>query len=225
MYYSEFFRRFGGSARTKNVCSPSRLPIGRNGRNRNKTVFLLPITSELPEEFIRLCPWEMEYVFAHARRATRGILEIGRFNGGSTFMMSCANDSVPITSLDIAPQDDAKLIALCKASEVGKNIKLVVGDSQHTKYPEFGHFDLIFIDGDHSYEGCLADIRNWFDNLLPKGHLLFHDCYLRTSKNGVQDAVLDFLSERDDFEIVVSPYIGAAYWRYPQGSLACLRRR
>jgi hypothetical protein len=35
---------------------------------------------------------------------------------------------------------------------------------------------LIFVDGDHSYEGVLRDTR-WIDHLLPGGLVIFHDCY------------------------------------------------
>ena len=74
-----------------------------------KGLSALPARSGLPKDFIRLCPWEMEYVFAVARRARTGILEIGRLNGGSTFLMACANSEVPIHSIDISPVDDALL--------------------------------------------------------------------------------------------------------------------
>jgi hypothetical protein len=43
--------------------------------------------------------------------AKRGILEIGRFNGGSLFLMACANPAVSIYSIEIAPQDD---LCLCE---------------------------------------------------------------------------------------------------------------
>lgn len=35
--------------------------------------------------------------------------------------------------------------------------------------------DLIFIDGDHSLEGCYRDIRAWLPRLKPEGRLLGHD--------------------------------------------------
>ncbi len=35
--------------------------------------------------------------------------------------------------------------------------------------------DLLFIDGDHSYEGCLSDIRNWIPKLKSGGRVVFHD--------------------------------------------------
>lgn len=35
--------------------------------------------------------------------------------------------------------------------------------------------DLLFIDGDHSYEGCLTDIRAWLGHVKSGGWVAFHD--------------------------------------------------
>jgi predicted O-methyltransferase YrrM/predicted nicotinamide N-methyase len=35
--------------------------------------------------------------------------------------------------------------------------------------------DLLFVDGDHSYEGCLNDLRNWYPKVKPHGIILGHD--------------------------------------------------
>jgi predicted O-methyltransferase YrrM len=183
--------------------------------------FRIPHESALPKEFIRLCPWEMEYLFSVARRSRRGILEIGRFNGGSTFLLACANRNVPIHSIDIAPKDDALLLELFRRNGIGQNVNLIVGDSRERR--DLGQFDLIFIDGDHTYEGCYADIATWYDDLAPNGHIVFHDSYL--GPYGVQDAIADFLEQQAEVDIVLSPFIGAAYWNYPAGSIAHLRKR
>jgi predicted O-methyltransferase YrrM len=225
MDYRTFFKNFGGSARTKNVRSPTWWPFGPGARNRDKPIVQVPHVSGLPKEFIRLCPWEMEFLYAVARRAKHGLLEIGRFNGGSTFLLACANRSVPIWSIDVAPRDDEMFRELARSHSVGANVQLIVGDSQHTKYPQIKAFDFLFIDGDHSYNGCSADIRNWFDALLPGGYAIFHDSYAAAGNDGVQDAILDFMDMREDVEIIVSPLIGMSYWRYPAGSMACLRKR
>ncbi len=41
------------------------------------------------------------------------------------------------------------------------------------------YFDLIYIDADHTYSGCLADIENWYPK-LKKGKFLTGDDYVRT---------------------------------------------
>jgi predicted O-methyltransferase YrrM len=216
MHYSEFFQRFGGSARTKHLGSP---------QNLEKPVFHLPQESGLPKEFIRLCPWEMEFLYAAARRAKIGILEIGRYNGGSTFLLSCANRAVAVHSIDIAPQNDDQLRQFFDQHQVGRNVSLIVGESQNTRYDSIGQIDLLFIDGDHSYEGCAADIKNWYDALVRGGVMVFHDSYT-TTENGVQDAILDFLDcKNGEIQVIVSPLIGRSHWRYPHGSMACLQKK
>ena len=65
MNYEEFFQRFGRSLETKNIRKRNRFGrLKRRGRD-----FVLPPSSEAPERFIGLCPWEAEYLFMIARRA------------------------------------------------------------------------------------------------------------------------------------------------------------
>lgn len=56
-------------------------------------------------------------------------------------------------------------------------------------FPE-NHFDLIFIDADHSYEAVKADIEAWWPKLKVGGILCFHD-YDHNGRSwpGVHDAV------------------------------------
>jgi predicted O-methyltransferase YrrM len=78
-------------------------------------------------------PWEGQFDFLISSMAKRGILEIGRFNGGSLFLMACANPAVPIYSIDIAPQDDACLREIFRSQGLGGNAKPIVGDSQRER--------------------------------------------------------------------------------------------
>jgi predicted O-methyltransferase YrrM len=182
----------------------------------------VPPPNGLRPEFIRLDPWEGEYLFMLACRAKVGIIEIGRLHGGSTFLLSCANDEVPISSVDLEPQDDEGLTQLLAGNGVGDNVNLIVGDSQHTKYPEAGEADLLFVDGDHSYEGCMADLVNWFPHVVPGGHIVMHDGYFGSPP---QEAAIDFLEQHDDVEIVRPPWIHAIHWHNPTGSLIHFRKR
>lgn len=59
--------------------------------------------------------------------------------------------------------------------------------------------DVIFIDGDHSYEGCKADIDNWYPQMAESGVMLFHDC--DESSPGVVKAVEEFV-EKNKFKDV-----------------------
>ena len=44
------------------------------------------------------------------------------------------------------------------------------------RFPD-GYFDLIFIDGDHSYAGVIADLKAWKSKVRSGGILCGHDCY------------------------------------------------
>jgi len=63
-----------------------------------------------------------------------------------------------------------------------------------------GHVDLIFIDGDHSYEGCRADIEAWLPLLKPGGVVAFHDFGSRAS--GVTQAIFEAIKAGRFAEIV-----------------------
>lgn len=58
------------------------------------------------------------------------------------------------------------------------------------------YFDFIYIDGDHTYEGCLQDVTSWYPKLRPGGFMVGDD-YTRThdhpeAKYDVREAVLHF---------------------------------
>ena len=230
MQFADFFAKFGGSFRTKNLVPYLRSPYDlrwvaefflRSGpftsrkRLLNKRPYNIPNTSALPKEYIRLCPWEGEYLFLLASKAKKGIVETGRFHGGSTFLLSCANSAVPINSIDIAPKNDDLVRRYFKENAVGANVNLIVGDSQNVKYEQVKEFDVLFIDGDHSYEGCTKDLENWYPDLAVGGHVVLHDSYLGSP---VQESVIDFIARRN-VTVVQTPYIHSKYWHLTCGSL------
>jgi predicted O-methyltransferase YrrM len=227
MQYADFFARFGGSYRTKNIAPFQHSPLDPRAwfgagpfsarkRLQNRRPYAIPSSSALPKEYIRLCPWEGEYLFMLASRARQGIVETGRFHGGSTFLLSCANAEVPIHSVDIAPKNDELVRRYMQQNGVGAKTELIVGDSQNVKYPQVGAYDLLWIDGDHSYEGCTKDLENWYPELARGGHVVLHDSYFGSP---VQDSVIDFI-KRHDVTLVQSPWIHARYWHHPAGGLA-----
>jgi predicted O-methyltransferase YrrM len=213
MEWLEFFSRFGGAFRKKNVNFPYEPTVRKT--QQNKRIHYLRGSTELPEEFIRLDPWEGEFLFMIAARAKRGILEIGRYNGGSALLMACANPLAPIYSIDIKPQNDRLLQDLLKKSDIKGDVRLLVGDSQNVRDPGVGSFDMLFVDGDHSYESVTKDLHNWYGVLDTSGHVILHDCY---HGSPVMDAVLDFISEHD-VTILRSPFILSAHWTESTGSM------
>jgi hypothetical protein len=81
---------------------------------------------------------------------------------------------------------------------------------------------LLWIDGDHSFRGCLGDITRWWPKLQPGGSMLLHDCY---SGCDVQVAVGKFLLQAIDAEVVTGSINSSRHYRSPSGSLCHIRKR
>jgi predicted O-methyltransferase YrrM len=166
-----------------------------------------------PEEFIRLDPWEAEYVHMIASMSNVGIVETGRYYGGSTFLMGCATDK-PIHSFDISPQDDEYLQELFEQHHI-TNCHLYVDDSNNTDMTDKLKYDILFVDGDHSYQGCYNDLVNWWDNLTVGGHVLLHDSYVRYT---IPQAITNFIQDKNA-RVYVSPFNSLSTWDSQWGSI------
>jgi predicted O-methyltransferase YrrM len=128
---------------------------------------------------------EAALLFRLARHAESGpFAEIGRFKGGSTFVFATAlPDGVELWSYDLhvalrpdMPGDrlDRELADALARYGLDRKVHLLVADSR-TVDPPPAPLELLFVDGDHSYEGARADFARWGELVRPGGHLLFHD--------------------------------------------------
>jgi predicted O-methyltransferase YrrM len=239
MDFSEFREQFGSSFRTNNLLPfpDSRLGrmvfatrlLFRPGRG-DRRLYPMPATSEGRRGLIRLDPWEGEYLFVLASLATLGILEIGRYYGGSTFLLACANRAVPIWSIDLVPRRDKRgqaisgsevwdrrLEALLHEHGVGENVRLLVGDSQRDCFPQVDPYDVLFVDGEHSYEGVTTDLEQHYPRLAPGGHVVLHDC-----SGEVAQATSEFAAGHEAI-IVRMPRPGES-WRNWHGSIGHFRK-
>lgn len=129
---------------------------------------------------------EAALLFRLARRVPPdgAAVEIGRFKGGSTFLLASAlADGAELWSYDLhvalradlsGPQLDSELTAALDRYGLRDRVHLVVGDSRVVEPPPRAPA-LVFVDGDHTYEGARADYERWSRFVAPGGHLLFHD--------------------------------------------------
>ena len=113
-----------------------------------------------------------------ATRATAGdILEIGRKRAGSTVLLAAASPGRMIYSLDLRLRPNALCKEYLERPGHRERVQLRVANSRES-LPGM-HYGLLFIDGDHSFEGVLADvIAHW--NALKEvdgraGLAVFHD--------------------------------------------------
>jgi predicted O-methyltransferase YrrM len=128
---------------------------------------------------------EAALLYRLARDATSGpFVEIGRFKGGSTFTFASAlPGGVELWSYDLhvalrpdmpGDQLDAELRGALERYGIDHKVHLIVADSRKVEPPS-QEVELLFVDGDHSYEGARADFDRWSALVRPGGHLLFHD--------------------------------------------------
>lgn len=121
-------------------------------------------------------------VLAWSLGANPVIVNIGAGTGTSSLAFAESRKDAKIYTVDISEGgpyggmqnernafDDAKDDTLVFPVEVLGDSK-VIGRKWQS-----GPADLILIDGDHSYEGCLGDILAWREHVNPGGLLALHD--------------------------------------------------
>jgi predicted O-methyltransferase YrrM len=110
------------------------------------------------------------------------VCEIGAAGGGTTFLMAfAASSDATIISLDLNfPQvrktaigsfarDEQKIICLEEDSHRPKAVQ-ALKESLPGK-----SLDILYLDGDHSYEGVKADFQTFSPLVRPGGLIIFHD--------------------------------------------------
>lgn len=103
------------------------------------------------------------------------ILEIG-FKGSSFHIMSQLSTGKKAA----VDYEDKGRTVWSHYMMYGEDFKLFIADSQisetRDKVKEFcPEYDLIFIDGDHSYDGVRRDFELYQELLSPRGYIVFHD--------------------------------------------------
>jgi predicted O-methyltransferase YrrM len=168
---------------------------------------------------------EAALLYSLARDVQSGpIAEIGRFKGGSTLVFAAAlPDGAELWSYDFhvalrpdmpGAELDAELRGALERFGVAGKVHLLVADSR-TADPPPEPLELLFIDGDHSYEGAKADYERWRAFVRPGGHLLFHDAVDTGGYGNVYPGVARLMGE-----------IGEGWTRRPgAGSIAHFVKR
>jgi len=122
------------------------------------------------------------------------VLEVGTFHGASTaYWAKRKPDAFFVSIDDYVSHKDCSLLAACANQR--SNIMLLVGKSAALARMNFDKsFDLIFIDGDHTMKGCLADLRMCASLAKNSGVIICHD-YYPDDVGRVADAVKEFDGE------------------------------
>ena len=125
----------------------------------------------------RLMVDEAAHVFAvvSAREGTPSVVEIGRCRGGTTLLLAAAGGEVVSLDIDerVSETDESLMRVL---SRIGLQEKVALHISDSSTFPvEGGSVDVLFVDGDHTYDGISRDVAHWFPALRDGGIVLFHD--------------------------------------------------
>ena len=116
---------------------------------------------------------ESELLWNSIKDTDGRILEIGRCHGGSTVLIvAAAGPDREVISVDIAPDHMQIAIDYFADKEFSKSLTLIEDDSAKIKTENLG---LLFVDGDHSYEGVSKDIQHHWPALDINGLCVFHD--------------------------------------------------
>lgn len=134
--------------------------------------------------------WEFQwFVDEVARRRPRTVVEIGTSRGGSLLgLCRAAADDATVVSVDIpaglggSGYPRWKEDVLHAFAKPGQDLHLVRADSaERTTVERVAEIldgrplDLLFIDGDHSYEGVRADWEGYSPMVGPGGVAILHD--------------------------------------------------
>lgn len=150
---------------------------------------------------------EAAYIFELTASIDRPrVVELGRFKGGTTFLLAAAGAEVVSIDLDLEGERmrAPELVDALDRFGLRERVQLVVGDSR--SYPAVGDsIDLVLVDADHSYEGVIADFEHWWPALRRGGHMIFHDADRRYPWiEGVADAI-ERIAERSDVGLQACP--------------------
>lgn len=125
------------------------------------------------------------------------VVEVGSFKGKSSGFLAAGLTRggslacVDTWSNDAMPYDepaDTMSEFLANVSRYRDCIDVCRGRSAEVAAGWSRPVDLLFIDGDHSYEGCSADLTSWLPHVRCAGWIAFHD----SSVEGVTGAIRDF---------------------------------
>jgi SAM-dependent methyltransferase len=155
--------------------------------------------------FWRACQW---LALRFAGRPCR-FLEIGVCEGRSaaiaakTILKHADSQYVGVDCWLLNPRRRAEANILRSIS--ASRMKLYDAWYQLTTMDDSRSFDVIYVDGDHAFDGCISDLRRSVGRLAPGGYLIVDDCgceAVPSSYPGVNRAVEVFLGQMESGEVI-----------------------
>ncbi|MFN3825417.1 MAG: class I SAM-dependent methyltransferase [Pseudorhodobacter sp.] len=156
---------------------------------------------ELPAEKLAGCELLPNRLALIDRVRTGGVMaEVGVDRGDFSLeiLMRCQPEKLHLFDMDMTRLTNPAI--LDAIAERGGRVKTHAGDSSTNlrKMPD-GYFDMIYIDGDHAYEGVKRDIEAAVPKLKAEGVLIFNDYAVWSAATmfhcGVARAVHEFVRD------------------------------
>lgn len=171
-------------------------------------------------ELVQVRPSEMELLYKHCFEFENpNIVEVGSAHGASSIILASAAKELggKLFCIDPYPEDylGQEKFGKYARREFIKNMKPYNDVYTHFEMPSieaFGislsyiPFDILFIDGDHSYEGVSNDCHVLLGNLKSGGYVGFHDYNNNAAFPGVRqaaDAFCDGWQKESEWDLVV----------------------
>ena len=109
------------------------------------------------------------------------VVNIGSGSGTSGLAFMESRPDIELITIDVTDGDSpfgclsAERDVFAKAGypKTGQKHRQIHGDSKVVSFTDVA--DMVFIDGDHSYEGCIGDIKVWLSRLRWGGVMAIHD--------------------------------------------------
>lgn len=167
----------------------------------------MPLTSyDLAKRFTQLTFNEIEFLKDIAKMLPSGgvIVNIGAGHGTSGLALAEARQDIRIVTVDArydhptgSLMGEHNAFAGWVDQDVFEYPEEILGDSKEVgKAWDRGQVDAVFIDGDHTHEGCRGDWEAWRPHIKPGGIVAFHD-YMSVYGPGVLATVQDVEKETE----------------------------
>lgn len=135
------------------------------------------------------------------------IVEIGRYRGGSLLLLTLSSPSSKIYSVDVSSKYNNVALKLCDKFRVPANrYEMITNDSIQVAKKWESEIDLLFIDGDHTFEGVYSDLLHWVPHVKVSGTILVHDYFppskAKRKEVGPYEALSRYRSKYDMTRIV-----------------------
>jgi hypothetical protein len=161
--------------------------------------------------------WMIPMFWGICRKYHGGVFaEIGTRGGITTTALGMAARDVGgrVYTMDISAEFADDAVSNVQMADCAPYVTFITADSSATDFPE--PLDVLFIDGDHTYEGVKADFLRHEPNVKKGGVILFHDpC--------VYDGIQYFMKEIGAYVIPIEAGLGI-YTKGPHIPAGVLRR-